>query len=57
MSGEGAHNGIGFALNNRQQNTRRPIRDAAALFPFLQGASVEAEAVCELLPAQLHAFA
>ena len=42
MSGEGAHNGIGFALNNRQQNTRRPIRDAAALFPFLQGASVEA---------------
>lgn len=57
MSSKSAHNGLGFALNNRQQNTCRPVRDAPSLFPFLQGASVEAEAVCELLAAQLHAFA
>lgn len=57
MSSEGTHNGLGFALNNRQQNTCRPIRDTPALFPLLQGAGVEAEAVCELLAAQLHAFA
>lgn len=57
MSSEGTHNGLGFALNNRQQGTRRPIRDAPALFPLQQRASVEAEAVCELLATQLHAFA
>lgn len=57
MSSEGSRNGLGFALNNRQRSTRRPIRDAPALFPLLQRASVEAESVWELLTAQLHAFA
>ena len=40
-----------------QQHARGPVRNPAALFPLLHGPHVEAEALCELLPAELQPLA
>ena len=46
-----------IAVDYRQQDTGRTVRDASSLFPILDSPGIEPEPIREFLAAQLHAFA
>ena len=57
LFGERALDGFWIAIDYGQQNAGGTVGNTTALLPILEGASIKAETVRELLTAQLHAFA
>ena len=54
---QSADNCFRIAVDYRQQDTSRTIRDASSLFPILDSPGIEPKPIREFLAAQLHAFA
>ena len=48
---KGAHDRLGVAVDNRQQDARRAVGDPSALFPVLNRTGVQSESIGELLAA------
>ncbi len=57
LFGKRAFDGFWIAIDHGQQNAGGAVGNTTALLTILEGASIEAETVREILTAQLHAFA
>ena len=57
LFGKRTFDGFRIAIDHGQQNAGGAVGNTTALLPILEGASIKAETVRELLTAQLHAFA
>ena len=55
--GKCANDSFRFVVDNGQQDSGCPIRNATTLFPILQRVRVQTESLCEFFVAYLHAVA